>query len=288
MLYQNILNEKEKLSTSKACSNLEVSRNAYNNWLKKPSQETESILPIIHEIAIEFQRYGYRRITKQLQRQGFKINHKKVLRLTRENKLLVKRKKPFKPQTTQSNHNLRTYHNIIKNIAIVKLNQVWVSDITYIRLSNGFAYLAIILDLFSRKCIGWQLSKNINTQLCLDALNMAIKNRKIISLKNIIHHSDQGTQYASKEYTTRLMEEGMLISMSKKATPTDNAFAESFMKTIKHEEVNMNEYQDFNDAHNNIKPFIEEVYNKKRLHSSIGYKPPNEYEKELLLKEVVC
>jgi len=294
MIYETIQAHQEngsQLGLQPACQTLGISRAAFMNWQDHKSPDRKAcepeVLEAIQDIAGDFTRYGYRRITKQLQRDGLKVNHKKVLRITRQNGLLCKRKKPFKPSTTQSNHGLRTYPNLIKNIQVVKLNQVWVADITYIALGHGFVYLAAILDIYSRKCIGWQLSFDINAQLCLDALNMAIKDRKGISLKDVIHHSDQGVQYASHDYVKQLEENGLRVSMSRKACPTDNAFAESFMKTFKYEEVYLTEYASFKDAYKNVKQFIEDVYNKKRLHSSIGYKPPNEFEREVL-KNIVA
>lgn len=235
----------------------------------------------MQEIALAFPKYGYRRMTKELQRRGFFVNHKKVLRIMEEDNLLCVRKR-FTPITTQSDHNLRVYPNLAMNIIVSGINQLWVADITYIHLLDEFVYLAAILDIFSRRCIGWALSRNIDSQLALNALNMAIAERSHIGFFELIHHSDQGVQYASEAYVARLKEVGIKISMSRKGNVYDNAFAESFMKTLKAEEVYMNEYETFEDAHINIKLFIEEVYNKKRLHSSIGYLPPAEFEQKVL------
>jgi putative transposase len=177
---------------------------------------------------------------------------------------------------------LPVYHNLAKGLEVTKLNQLWVADITYICLPGGHVYLAVIIDVFSRKCIGWELSRNIDTGLVLNALKMAIRKRKHLGFDYLIHHSDQGVQYASHEYVNLPKELGIKISMSRKGNPYDNAFAESFMKTLKAEEVYVNEYLSFEDAYRNIKRFIELVYNKKRLHSSIGYKLPIEFEEEVL------
>jgi len=196
--------------------------------------------------------------------------------------LLCRRKKAFKPVTTQSNHNFEVYPNLIENIQVTGLNQIWVSDITYIHLMKSFVYLAVIIDLFSRKCIGWHLSNDIDTYLSLNALDMAIAARQQLGFDSLIHHSDRGVQYASNDYIQKLEEFGIKISMSRSGNPYDNAFAESFMKTLKVEEVYMNEYETFEDALKNIQRFIEEVYNEKRLHSSIGYMSPNKFEKEVL------
>ena len=196
--------------------------------------------------------------------------------------LLCRRKKAFKPVTTQSNHNFEVYPNLIENIQVTGLNQIWVSDITYIHLMKSFVYLAVIIDLFSRKCIGWHLSNDIDTYLSLNALDMAIAARQQLGFDNLIHHSDRGVQYASNDYVQKLEEFGIKISMSRSGNPYDNAFAESFMKTLKVEEVYMNEYEAFEDALKNIQNFIEEVYNEKRLHSGIGYMSPNKFEREVL------
>ena len=186
--------------------------------------------------------------------------------------------------TTDSNHSFRIYPNLTKNLNVTRLNQLWVSDITYIRLPHGFAYLATIIDVFSRKCIGWALSKEIDTVLTITALDMAINARWNMGLLDLIHHSDQGIQYASDSYIEMLNQFGIKISMSKKGNPYDNAFAESFNKTLKVEEVYINEYETYEEAYKNIKHFIELVYNKKRIHSGIGYITPEEFEVEVLEK----
>ena len=197
----------------------------------------------------------------------------------RDEKLLVVKKK-FTPKTTQSNHQFQKYPNLVENFILTAINQVYVSDITYIRLLQEFVYLAIIMDLFSRRCIGWALSRNPDTQLTLQALNMAVELRGEKNVINCIHHSDHGVQYASDKYVERLAEIGIMPSMGEKGYSYDNAFAESFFKTLKNEEVWMNEYETIEDVYRDIKHFIEKIYNKKRLHSSIGYKPPIEYEKQ--------
>ena len=266
---------------------LGVSRQAFYKWKKHehvPNSDG-NLLEGMQRIALEFTKYGYRRMTKQLHRQGQQANHKKVYRIMKENNLLVRRKK-FRPITTQSGHGLEVYPNLAKDLAVTKLNQLWVSDITYIYLPLGFAYLAAILDIFSRKCVGWCLGINIDAQLTLDALNMAISSRQHPGFSGLIHHSDRGVQYASQAYTDRLKELGITISMSGKGNAYDNAFAESFMKTLKVEEVYIKEYETFEDAYANIRHFIELVYNEKRLHSSIGYLPPAEFEAEILNKSV--
>ena len=270
----------------KICSIIGVNRSSFYKWKNQPILRDNNLYlkKEIQGIALEFPFYGYRRITKELERRSIDINHKKVLRIMKEDNLLCRRKKQFKPVTTQSNHGLKIYPNLIENIKVTGLNQVWVADITYIRLVNEFIYLAAILDIFSRKCIGWALSRDINTLLVLNALEMAIFKRRFLGFINLIHHSDRGVQYASRDYVEMLQNNGIQISMSRSRNPYDNAFAESFNKTIKVEEVYINEYETFEEAYKNIQHFIDLVYNKKRIHSSIGYSTPEEFEKEVLAK----
>ncbi len=248
-------------------------------------EKSSKITTAIFDIAAEFPAYGYRRITKALQREGHKANHKRVLNIMHQNSLQPKKKKKY-VCTTNSNHNNPIHPNLTKDKAVDGLNQVWPADITYIFFGNNeTAYLATILDKFSRRCIGWSLSRNIDTQLCANALTMALQTRQGTNIAGVIHHSDRGAQYTSHEYTELLEKNGIQISMSRKGNPYDNAHAESFFKTIKYEEVYMNEYNSFNDAYENIEHFIEKVYNQKRLHSAIGYQPPAEFEKKILKEE---
>lgn len=229
----------------------------------------------IERIILEFPGYGYRRVTKHLHRQGIKVNHKRVLRLMREHGLIKRRKRRF-VRTTNSRHGFRIYPNLTKDLVVTRPNQVWVSDITYIRLLYEFAYLAAILDKYSRKAIGYALSRHIDHRLALAALEMAL------SLRNpppgCIHHSDRGVQYACADYANKLKEHGLLISMAGKGNPFDNAEVESFFKTLKYEEVYLTEYRTINEACQSLEVFIEHVYNKKRLHSALSYRPPEEYE----------
>ena len=271
------------ITIGNSCSLLEVSRSSYYSWQLRSSlpKVKDETIERIKEICTDFSKYGYRRVTKQLHRDGKIINTKKVRRIMKEEKLVV-RKKRYKPITTQSNHSLQTYPNLAKNFTPTGVNQLWVADITYIRLQYEFVYLAAITDVFSRRSVGWALSRNIDTQLALSALNKAIQLRGKENVIGCIHHSDQGVQYAAMAYVEKLREHDMLASMSRKGNCYDNAFAETFFKTLKYEEVLMNEYQTFDDAYQNIKRFIEEVYNKKRLHSSIGYVPPEEFENKML------
>ena len=288
MICKKIQTERDELTVYKACDLVRVSRHSYQSWLKPKPVERDPLLEPVKIIKKDpdNRKYGYRRVTSELHRRGKKVNHKKVLETMRKNDLLVK-KKAFKVCTTNSNHGYPVHPNRLRSLKITTLNQVWAGDITYVRFGNGqTAYLAGILDLFSRKCLGWQLSRNIDTQLCLDAFHMAVADRKGVDLKGLIHHSDQGSQYAANEYVEEVESYGALMSMSRRGNPYDNAYAESFNKTVKYEEVYMDEYETFEDAYHNIKHFIETVYNKKRLHSAIGYLPPAEFEQQYALKGV--
>jgi len=280
-----MISEKQ-LSIDRACFISQVNKSSYYKWKNRPELIDNNIYlrNEIQGIALEFPFYGYRRITKELNRRKIIANHKRVLKIMKEDNLLCLRKKQFRPVTTQSDHDYNIYPNLIGNMEVTGMNQVWVADITYIRLVHEFIYLAVIIDIFSRKCIGWALSREINTQLTLNALEMGISKRKSFGLLNLIHHSDRGVQYASNDYVELLQKYGIRISMSRSGNPYDNAFAETFMKTLKIEEVYINEYETFEDAYKNIKHFIDLVYNKKRLHSGLGYVPPEEFEMEVLAK----
>lgn len=250
----------------------------------------------IEEIVVEHSRYGYRRVTAQLKREGMIVNHKRVLRIMQEKSLICKIKKKW-ITTTYSNHKYPVYPNLLKDAQITGVNQVWVCDITYIRILTAFVYLAVILDVYSRKVIGWAISLRIDTELTRAALRMAIEDRH--PPEGCIHHSDRGVQYAAHEYVDDLKAAGLRISMARKGNPYDNAQAESFIKTLKSEEVYLWDYKTFEDVKKRIPYFIEEVYNDKRLHSALGYCPPNEYEvlvarnmnndrQTLLTAEVLC
>jgi putative transposase len=229
----------------------------------------------IQEIAVEMPCYGYRRITATLVREGWPMNHKRVLRLMRADNLLCLRRKSF-ICTTDSRHSLPVYANLASGMPLTGLNQLWVADITYIRLQREFVYLAAVLDAYSRRCIGWELGRHLTADLTLAALEKALLSREVRS--GLVHHSDRGVQYASSEYISRLQASNIRISMSRSGNPYDNARAESFMKTLKYEEVYLQEYGDFAEAYACIAQFIEQVYNGQRLHSALQYRPPIEFE----------
>jgi transposase InsO family protein len=281
----------DSVSVNRAAELLEVSRSGFYKWFQRSiSPDSDPNLEVrireeIQNIVIEFPGYGYRRVTIELQNRDYSVKDKIVRKFMKEDNLLCVKKR-FKLRTTDSNHGEKIYPNLARDLNVTGINQLWVADITYIQLLKEFVFLAVIIDVFSRRCIGWELNRHIDTDLTLNALRKAFRTRKGDDMKGLIHHSDQGVQYASREYVDCLKRYGILISMSRKGNPYDNAFAESFIKTLKCEEVYLNEYGTFNDALTNIDRFIEEVYNSKRLHSSIGYKSPISFEKALTLNIV--
>ena len=251
-----------------------ISRSAYYYKPKDKPKFNLYLADRINDIATEFPSYGYRRITAQLKRDGFHVNHKRILRIMKQENLLVSPRRAYKA-TTNSNHDMTKYPNLIKNLVLTRTDMVWNADITYIRILTGFVYLAALIDGFSRKIVGYGLGRSLSPVLTKTALLDAISKR---DTGNLIHHSDQGLQYCSTDYVKILKDNGIEISMSDKANPYDNAKIESFFKTLKVEEVYMFEYETFTDVASRITYFIEEVYNKKRLHSSLGYMPPEEFE----------
>ena len=259
------------------CELMGVSRSWY---YERPTPEHRAQRDIqlrdaIERIVLEFPGYGYRRVTAALRREGWAVNHKRVLRIMREESLLCQLKRRLMP-TTDSAHAFGRYPNLIKDTKLDGLDRVWVADITYVRLPATFCYLAAVLDAYSRRCVGWHLSRWIDTRLALSALEMALAARR--PEVGLIHHSDQGVQYASAEYVERLEKAGAQISMASVGNPYENAKAESFFRTLKLEEVYIKDYRDFEEAQENIGEFIEELYNEKRLHSSLGHLPPVEFE----------
>ena len=233
---------------------------------------------VIQQIAVEHRRrYGYRRISAELRRRGMLINHKRVLRILREDNLLAVQPRAF-VVTTDSDHELEVYLNLASRMKLRGMNQLWVADITYIRLKREFVYLAVILDAFSRKVVGWALERTLASRLPIAALEQAITQRQ--PSPGLVHHSDRGVQYASGDYVKILRQHEMIPSMSRPANPYDNASCESFMKTLKREEIYANDYRDLEHLLGNIEAFIEQYYNRCRLHSALGYRPPEEYERE--------
>jgi transposase InsO family protein len=243
----------------------------------KPDRDMD-LRDAIQRIALEWPSYGRPRITAELRRRGWTVNAKRVHRLLREDNLLCVRKRKF-VVTTDSNHGRKVYPNRARDMVLTGMDQLWRADITYIRLREEFVFLAVILDAFSRRVIGWALDRNMEDGLTLTALRMALSRRSI--QPGLVHHSDRGSQYASNDYTDLLKANQIDISMSRKGNPWDNAACESFMKTLKYEEVLRNEYRDLAEARASIREFLEKVYNQKRLHSALGYLPPVEFEAQL-------
>lgn len=263
---------------STVCAIFGYSRATFYRW-RSPRQATPVELEIrdqMQRIALEFPAYGYRRIAVALRRQGFSINHKRVLRLMREDNLLCIRQRAF-VATTDSCHGLAVYPNLAKGIKPTGINQLWVADITYIRLRVEFVYLAVVLDAFSRRVVGWALGRTLEAELTVTALRMALLERQPAA--GLVHHSDRGIQYACAVYIELLKQHQAVISMSRKGNPYDNAACESFMKTLKYEEVYRNEYRDFEEARASIGEFLERVYNERRLHSALGYSSPIDFER---------
>jgi putative transposase len=257
-----------------------VSRSGFYRFqTAKPSPDRDMDLrDAIQRIALEWPSYGRPRITQELRRRGWRVNAKRVYRLMREDNLLCVRKRKF-VVTTDSNHGRKVYPNLARDMILTGTDQLWRADITYIRLRDEFVFLAVILDAFSRRVIGWALDRTLEDELPLAALRMALSRRNV--QPGLVHHSDRGSQYASNEYTNLLKAHQIVISMSRKANPWDNAECESFMKTLKYEEVLRNEYRDLAEALASIPRFLEKIYNQKRLHSALGYLPPAEFERKL-------
>jgi putative transposase len=256
-----------------------VSRAGYYRHFEAsaPRQEETSVRDAIQRLALANPHYGYRRITALLRREGLAVNHKRVLRLMREDNLLCLRKRAFVPVTTDSRHGWRVVPNLARGLVPTGPDQLWVADITFIRMQEDFTFLAVVLDAFSRRVVGWALDTHLQASLAIEALNMAVAARRPAP-GSLIHHSDRGVQYACGDYAAVLEEHGIQPSMSRVGNPYDNARAESFMKTLKQEEVDGRSYRDIHQARNDIGAFIEEVYNRQRLHSALAYQSPAEFE----------
>jgi transposase InsO family protein len=230
----------------------------------------------IQRIALKWPCYGRRRIRAELKKRGFQVNHKRVSRVMREDNLLAQRWRKF-VFTTDSKHGHRVYENLAAKLELSGVNQLWVADITYIRLESQFVYLAVILDAYSRRVVGWAVGPTLEASLAVEALQQALKQRRPGA--GLVHHSDRGVQYACREYTDILKQHGIQISMSRKGNPYDNAACESFMKTLKFEEVYRQEYRNLRDVRASLEAFIDRVYNTRRLHSALGYRSPEEFER---------
>jgi putative transposase len=266
------------LSVERMCRVAAVSRASFYRWLEPsaPAEDEMEVRTAIQAVVLEHRgRYGYRRVTRELGRRGMIVNHKRVARLMGEDNLLAVQPRAW-VATTNSGHELEVYMNLAVRMKLTGINQLWVADITYIRLSAEFVYLAVVLDAYSRKVVGWALGRTLAASLAVTALELAIVQRQ--PPPGLVHHSDRGLQYASEEYAKVLRLHGITPSMSRPANPYDNAFCESFMRTLKREEIDARSYRDLDDLRAHVAEFIEQYYNRCRLHSALGYRPPEEFE----------
>lgn len=268
------------LPMQRLCALAKVSRAGFYRWRHAPpaADADVDLRDEIQRVALEWPCYGSRRVKAELRQRGWTVGRERVQRLMREDNLMCLRRRKF-VVTTDSGHNGRVYPNVACDLVLSDINQLWVADITYVRLETEFVYLAVVIDAFSRRVIGWALDRSMEDELTLTALRMALEMRR--PSPGLVHHSDRGSQYASMDYTDLLKLHGCQISMSHKASPWENAGCESWMKTLKWEEVYRQEYRDVEEARASIARFIEKVYNQKRLHSALGYRPPAEFERAL-------
>lgn len=273
-----MMSQQGGLTIERMCGLARVSRAGFYRWLgaTAPGEEEMEVRAAIHEVVLEHRgRYGYRRVSEELHRRGMVVNHKRVARLMREDNLFAIQPRAW-VATTDSHHELEVYLNLAARMRLTGVNQLWVADITYIRLRTEFVYLAVVLDAYSRKVVGWALQHSLAAQLTVAALQQAIAQRR--PLPGLVHHSDRGIQYACQQYASLLRSQGILPSMSRPANPYDNASCESFIRTLKREEIYANTYRDLQDLRAHIEDFIERYYNRCRLHSALGYVPPEEFE----------
>lgn len=270
-----------KLSIEQMCSLTRLSRSTYyRHWLaSRPLEADTWIRAQLQSLALADRHCGYRRLTRKLQASGVVVNHKRVLRLMREDNLLSLRKKAFVPATTNSRHQWHVRHNLARGLTTTGLNQLWVADITYIRLRQQHVYAAVVLDAHSRRVVGWAVEDSLGVSLAIRALQMALDNRQ--PPPGLIHHSDRGVQYACPQYIRMLTAAGILSSMSRVGNPYDNAKAESFMRTLKREEVNGYEYRDLTELRERLGEFFEKTYNESRMHSALGYLSPTAFEEKV-------
>lgn len=288
MMYETLRQKSSGLSLQKACKALCISRSHYSSWLeKKPSSAplaNQKLLEKIQAVSEDFPYYGYRRVTEAINDLVVIANHKKVFRIMQNHHLTVK-KRPFKPHTTQSNPNDPRFLNLAKDVVLTDVNQVWDSDITYVPFEDIFLYLALLTDRFSKKCLGWQLSRKCDAVMCIDALRRAFNTRKGKCLAGLIHHGDHGSQYTSGVYLGLLAERGIEPSMGETGNAYENPFAESMNKTVKYDYVYRSDWETFEGVYRGIEGYLDE-YNSKRLHSSIGYMAPDDFEAGLKTKKV--